>query len=230
MIFYSFQVKHQSHLATHLQAFMPVPAWSGDDCDCQRSCSCVYFSVCFNDLLMDDCLSSEWGFLTHSSVQPFPCLRFRSGLSPFWSSLSLFRSISRLRSPHTTSLPQCPFESSTRTNVLKRKGLEEAWQACVTGERFTWGHKSRGERGGGIAHIKGSVCGGKLTQPVWRLDSPHTPPANHPIHTLPSGRWLFSFGQNTPTFLSSLSHSLHCLLFPLEDYGPPRYFITVFWA
>lgn len=81
--------------------------------------------VCFNDLLMDDCLSSEWGFLAHWSVQPFPCLRFHSGLSPFWSSLSLFQSISSWVGPHTTSLPQHLFEFSARINVLKRKGLEE---------------------------------------------------------------------------------------------------------
>ncbi len=80
------------------------------------------FSVCFNDLLMDDCFSSEWGFLAHSSVRLFPCLRFRSRLFPFWSSLSLFHSISSWAGPHATSLLQCLFESSTRINVLKRKG------------------------------------------------------------------------------------------------------------
>lgn len=71
---------------------------------------------------------------------------------------SLFQSISSRISPHTTSLPQWLFEFSVRINVLKRKGLEEGWQACVTGERFTWGHKNQSERRGDMAHIKGSVC------------------------------------------------------------------------
>lgn len=121
--------------------------------DCQRSCFWLYISVCFNDLLMDDCLSSERGLsLARSSVQPFPCLRFRSGLSPFWSSLSLFQSISSRVGPPlppprpSYHLPAAapPLNPSTRINVLKRKELEEGWQACVTGERFTWGHKSQG--------------------------------------------------------------------------------------
>lgn len=54
---------------------------------------------------------------------------------------------------------------------------------------------------------------GKLTQPGWRPDSPHTPPAHTPIHALPSGSWLFGFGQNTPTWLPSLSHSLSTISF-----------------
>lgn len=137
-----------------------------------------------------------------SSGQPFPCLRFRSGLSPFWSFLSLLKSISSWVGPHTTSLPQSLFEFSMRINVLKRKGLEEDWQACVTGERFTWGHKSWGERRGGISHTRGSVCGDREVNWPRQAEgrtAPHTPPAHTPIHALPSSWWLFGFGQNTPT-------------------------------
>lgn len=203
---------------------MRAHAPSGDDCDCQRSCSCVYISVCFNDLLMDDCLSSERGFLAHSSVQPFPCLRFRAGLSPFWSSLSLFQSISS-REVHIP--PPCrtaPFESSTRTNVLKRKGQEEGWQACVTRERFTWGHKSRGEREGGIAHIKGSVCGDREVN--WPSQSEGWTAHIHilPFTPCPPAEDFLALDKAPPP---NHPHSLSCLVFPLEESGPPRYFIIV---
>lgn len=103
---------------------------------------------------------------------------------------------------------------------VEKKGAEEGWQACVTGERFTWGHKSWGERRGGISHIKGSVCGDReVNWPSQVKDrTAHVHHLHTPIHALPSGLWLFGFGQNTPTHLSSLSHSLSCLLFPLEEY------------
>ena len=116
-----------SHLAKpFVRDSAPARTRSGD---CQRSCFLLYISVCFNDLLMDDCLSSARGLsLARSSVQPFPCLRFRSGLSPFWSSLSLFQSISsRVGSPPPAPLvpPPCrsaSFESLHEDKCVEKKG------------------------------------------------------------------------------------------------------------
>lgn len=202
-----------------------------DDCDCQ----CSFFMgvhVCFNDLLMDDCLSSERGFLAHLSVQPFPCLRFRFGLSPFWSSPSLFQSISSQIGPHTSSLLQCLFEFSMRINVLKRKGLEEAWQACVTAERFTWGHKSQGERRGDTAHIKGSACGD------WEVNWPSKDEGRtaytYHLQTLPFppcplvSDFLALDKLPPPNYPPPLSHwAVYCFL--LKSIQPLSYFFVMFF-
>lgn len=162
---------------------------------------------------MDDCLSSEWGFLAQWSVQPFPCLRFRSGLSPFWSSLSLFQSISSWGGPHTTSPPQYLFEFSGRINALKRKGLEEGWQACVTRERFTCGHKRLSERRGGIGHIKRSVCGDREVN--WpSQDEGRTTTCTH-SHSHPALRlmtfWLWTKPPHTTIFPLSF-WAVYCFL------------------
>lgn len=96
---------------------------------------------------------------------------------------------------------------------VEKKG---GWQACVTGERFTWGHKSQGERRGDTAYIKGSVYGDREVK--WPSpDSPYTPPGHTPIHTLPSGRRHFSLRQNTSTPLDPVSHSPCCFQFPLAN-------------
>lgn len=139
-------------------------------------------------------------FLTHSSVRTVPM----SKVSPRTFSFLIipqpyFNQFWVSRSP---SLPRCPSLNFPRRQMCwKERGLEEGWQACVTAERFTWGHKSQGEREGGIAHIKGSVCEDREVN--WpsqsrRLDSPYAPPAHTLIHTLPSGWRLFSFWTKHP--------------------------------
>lgn len=133
-------------------------------------------------------------FLAHLSVQAVPM----SKVSPRTFSFLIipqpyFNQFWVSRSP---SLPRCPSLNLPRGQMhWKERGPEEGWQACVTTERFTWGHKSQGEREGGIVHIKGSVCEDREVN--WpsqsrRLDSPYAPPAHTPIHTLPSGWRLFS--------------------------------------
>lgn len=56
IISYSFQGKHLSHLVSHLQAGVEMTVIVS------VLAPRVYISVGFNDLLMDECLSSERGF------------------------------------------------------------------------------------------------------------------------------------------------------------------------
>lgn len=128
--------------------------------DCQRSCLGVCISVRFNDLLMDDCLSSARGLsgplqcpavpMSKVSLQTFSFLIIPQPLSIYFKS-------SRPHMPPPQ--PQRCFQSSRRINVLKRKGSERRADRLVLPERdLHGGHKSRGERRGGRCHIRGSVC------------------------------------------------------------------------
>lgn len=97
----------------------------------------------------------------------------------------------------------------------ERKGRNKkgGWQACVTAGRFTRGCKSRGEREGGRAHVKGSVCEDRGVNWADQSDgrtalyAPPAPPS--PPHTLPSG-YDGSLDKNTRTPLTQIPSSL-CL-------------------
>lgn len=122
-----------------------------------------------NDLLIDERLSSERGlpFFPARVSGLFPCLRFRPGLSLF---LIIPRPVSinfqSVGPPagRTTPSDQPPvllfwiFHRDKCVEKKEKKKKGGGGQACVTSRRFTRGCKSRGERRGGRAHVKGSVC------------------------------------------------------------------------
>ena len=160
-----------------------------------------------------------WGgflffFLSHSSVWPFPCLRFRPGLSPFWSSLSLCQSISSrgvLAAPPGLSSHLNPRRG--QMSWKERSSRRPVTSLYYRAEIYTGGHKSQGEREGGAAHIKGSECGDREVN--WPSQSGGWTAHLHTFTPCPPART-----KTTPTHPAVPC----CLLFPPEESRPPRYF------